>query len=379
MNASFRRLRALIRKEGLQIIRDPSTFLIAGVLPLVLLFIFGFGVSLDLQNVRMGVVMEATSPEANSLLLAFQNSRYFDVRQARSRSQLSGELIAGRLAGMVVIPADFTARLGRGDTAPIQLIVDGSEPNTAGLVQGYVQGVWQNWLIQENQAQSSKVIRPVNGSKLSVEPRFWYNADLSSRSALLPGAVAINLTLIGVLLTALVVAREWERGTMEGLLATPITRMEFLISKLLPYFTLGMLAMAVSAGTAVWGFGVPFRGSILALIVLSASYLMTTLSLGLLISTRTRNQFVACQAALIAGFLPAFELSGLLFEIDSMPLPIQLLTRVLPPRYFVAGLQTVFLAGDVPQVLVPNTLVLMTFATILFVLLYRSTRTRLEG
>jgi ABC-2 type transport system permease protein len=379
MNASFRRLRALIRKEGLQIIRDPSTFLIAGVLPLVLLFIFGFGVSLDLQNVRMGVVMEATSPEANSLLLAFQNSRYFDVRQARSRSQLSGELIAGRLAGMVVIPADFTARLGRGDTAPIQLIVDGSEPNTAGLVQGYVQGVWQNWLIQENQAQSSKVIRPVNGSKLSVEPRFWYNADLSSRSALLPGAVAINLTLIGVLLTALVVAREWERGTMEGLLATPITRMEFLISKLLPYFTLGMLAMAVSAGTAVWGFGVPFRGSILALIVLSASYLTTTLSLGLLISTRTRNQFVACQAALIAGFLPAFELSGLLFEIDSMPLPIQLLTRVLPPRYFVAGLQTVFLAGDVPQVLVPNTLVLMTFATILFVLLYRSTQTRLEG
>lgn len=172
---------------------------------------------------------------------------------------------------MVVIPADFTARLGRGDTAPIQLIVDGSEPNTAGLVQGYVQGVWQNWLIQENQAQSSKVIRPVNGSKLSVEPRFWYNADLSSRSALLPGAVAINLTLIGVLLTALVVAREWERGTMEGLLATPITRMEFLISKLLPYFTLGMLAMAVSAGTAVWGFGVPFRGSILAAIVLSAS------------------------------------------------------------------------------------------------------------
>ena len=379
MTDSIRRVAALVRKESLQIVRDPSTFLIAGVLPLVLLFIFGFGVSLDLRNVRAAVVVEQDSPEATSLLAAFQNSRYFAVRYARSRAEVADEFIAGRVNGIVVIPADFAERLGRGDTAPVQVIVDGSEPNTAGLVQGYAQGVWQNWLAQEAVSRTGLADRPAARSRIGAEPRYWFNPELSSRASLLPGAVAINLTLVGVLLTALVVAREWERGTMEALLATPATRFEMLLGKLVPYFVLGLSAMGISAGTAVWGFGVPFRGSVLALVLISSAYLATMLTLGLLISTRTKNQFVACQAALIAGFLPAFELSGFLFEIDSMPLPIQLLTRVLPPRYFVSSLQTLFLAGDVPEVLVPNGLALGGFAAVLFALLVKSTRTRLEG
>jgi ABC-2 type transport system permease protein len=378
MTPAVRRVLALIRKESLQILRDPSTFQIAGVLPLLLLFIFGFGVSLDLRRVPVGVVVEQESPEATSLLTAYRNSRYFSVLVARSRAEVAGEMVAGRLGGIVVIPADFAQRLGRGDTAPVQVIVDGSEPNTAGLVLGYAEGVWQNWLAQEALSRTSLADRPTARSQLGVESRYWYNAELSSRSSLLPGAVAINLTLVGTLLTALVVAREWERGTMEALLATPARRLEMLVGKIVPYFALGMAAMTISAAAAVWEFGVPFRGSVVALVLVSAAYLTTMLTLGLLISTRTRNQFVACQAALIVGFLPAFELSGFLFEIDSMSVPIQWITCALPPRYFVACLQTLFLAGDVPAMLVPNGLVLCGFAVVLFALLVKSTRTRLE-
>jgi ABC-2 type transport system permease protein len=376
---SLRRVLALLRKEFLQIVRDPSTFLIAGVLPLLLLFIFGTGVSLDLRRVKVAVVIEQPTPEATSLLAAYRNSRYFEVREARHRSEAADDLVAGRLAGIIVVRSDFAERLGRGEMAPVQILVDGGDPNTAGLVQGYARGVWQNWLEQEAKSKTSLVDRPAARPQLSVEPRYWYNPGLTSRESLLPGAVAIVLTIIGTLLTALVVAREWERGTMEAMLATPVGRLEMLVGKIVPYFTLGMLAMALSAGASVWVFGLPFRGSVLALVAVSAAYLGAMLTLGLLISTQTKNQFVACQAALIVGFLPAFELSGFIFEIDSMPWPIRLLTMVLPPRYYVSSLQTLFLTGDVPAVLVPNTLVLLAFATVLFALLYRATQTRLEA
>ncbi len=375
----LRRVAALIRKESLQILRDPSAFLIAGVLPLLLLFIFAFGVSLDLQHVRVAVVVERPSPEATSLLDAYRNSRYFQVSEALDAAQVEEALVDGKIAGIVVIRADFTERIGRGDQGPVQVLVDGSDPNTAGLVLGYVQGVWQNWLRQEAVSKAGLVDRPAARPLLTTEPRIWFNPSLDSRYSLLPGAVAINLTLIGTLLTALVVAREWERGTMEALLATPAGRLEILAGKIVPYYALGMLSLLVSAGASVWFFGVPFRGSVWSLTAISTAYLATMLTLGLLISTRTKNQFVACQAALIIGFLPAFELSGLIFEIDSMPAPIRLLTWVLPPRYYVASLQTIFLAGDVPAVLVPNGLVLCGFAAVLSTLLVRSTPSRLEG
>jgi ABC-2 type transport system permease protein len=376
----LRRIAGLARKEALQIVRDPSSYLIAGVLPVLLLLIIGFGVSLDLRRVPIALVVEQSSPESDSLVASFRNSRFFTVRLARHRPEVEDRLVSGRLKAVVVLAADFAQRLGRGETAPVQIIVDGSDPNTAGLAQNYAQGVWANWLQQEAIAGGSLADRPRAAAAVRVvaEPRYWYNQEIESRAFLLPGSLAIIMSLIGTMLTALVVAREWERGTMEALMASPVGAAEFLLGKIIPYFLLGMIAMGLATTMAVTVFGVPFRGSLLTLLVLSAAFLGAMLPLGLLISTLTKNQFAASQAALISAFLPAFLLSGFIFEIDSMPLPIRLLTRILPARYFVSSLQTLFLVGDVGHVLYPDILALLAIALVLSVLLVRSTRMRLE-
>ncbi len=298
------------RKETLQIRRDASSFLIAGVLPLLLLFIFGYGVTLDLRRVPVAMVIEQSTPETDSMLASFRNSPYFRVVLARDRREVEEDLVSGRVKGVVVLAADFSDRLGRGDSAPVQIIVDGSDPNTAGLVMNYVQGVWVNWLEQEAVSRNAVLSRPGLSPVVLIEPRYWFNPDVRSQNFLIPGSVAIILTLIGTLLTALVVAREWERGTIEALMATPVGRAEFLLGKLIPYFLLGMTAMVLSVTAAVFVFNVPFRGSILALLIVSSTFLVTMLCLGLLISTLAKNQFAASQAALLAAFLPAFELSG---------------------------------------------------------------------
>jgi ABC-type multidrug transport system permease subunit len=374
----LRRVLGLVRKESLQILRDPSSFLIAIVLPLLLLFIFGFGVSLDLRRVPVAVVVEQSTPEADSLLASFRSSRYFDITVTRHRAEVEEGLVSGRLKGIIVLAADFSDRLGRGEPAPVQVIVDGSDPNTAGLVQLYVQGVWTTWLEQEAVSGTRLTSRPPRGAQVSAQPRYWFNPEVSSRDYLIPGALAVIMAIIGTLLSALVIAREWERGTMEAVLATPVGRADMLLGKIIPYFALGMLAMGLSAAAAVFLFGVPFRGSVLALTGVSAAFLADMIALGLLISTVTRNQFAASQAALITAFLPAFELSGFIFEIDSMPWLIRMITHVLPARYYVSSLQTIFLAGDVGDVLIPNTLVMLGFAVVFFALLIRATRARLE-
>ena len=373
----LRRIIALTRKETLQIIRDPSSYMIAVVLPLLLLFIFGYGVSLDLRNIPVGLVIEQSSPEADSLVASFRNSRFFTIRIAHNRSEVEVDLVSGRLKAIVVLAADFAKRLGRGESAPVQVIVDGSDPNTAGLAENYVQGVWSNWLQQESISAGGLAARPAAVSRIVAQPRYWFNPQIDSRDFLIPGAVAINMTLIGTLLTSLVVAREWERGTMEALMATPVGVADFLLGKLIPYFVLGMAAMLLSVIMAITVLRVPFRGSAGALLMVSSVFLMAMLPLGLLISTVTKNQFAASQAALMAAFLPAFELSGFIFEIDSMPVPIRLFTRILPARYFVSSLQTLFLAGDVASVLIPDTLALLTIAAVLNFMLIRSTRMRL--
>ena len=365
-----KRLFALVRKESLQAIRDPSTILIAFVLPMVLLFLFAFAVSLDVKDVRFGVVLESDAVEAQSLAAAFAATRYFEAIPARDRREIEPGLIDGDIHGMVVIPQDFDRRLGTGDRGPIvQIVTDATQPNTAAFVANYAQGVVSNWLA----SRGSHPALP-----LTLEPRFWFNPEIESRRFLVPGAIAIVMTMIGTLLTAMVVAREWERGTMEAVMSTPASILEILVGKLAPYFALGMIATFACAVVSVWLFDVPLRGSWLSLMALSAVFLVPALGQGLLISALARNQFVAAQVALISGFLPALLLSGFLFEIDSMPLWIRTLTHIVAARYFVASLQTVFLAGDVWSQFLPNMLGMLGIGTVFFTITALRTRKSLD-
>lgn len=370
-NGRGRRFAALLVKETIQIVRDPSSILIAFVLPLILLFLFGYGVSLDANVVRIGVAVETASEPSQSLAAAFRASRFFAVTDARDRRELEPLLVAGGIRGIIVIPAAFgeEAELGPNATR-IQVITDGSEPNTAKFVENYAQGVWSNWAAAQGGSGSMQAV--------SLEPRFWFNPELRSRYFLVPGVIAIVMTLVGTLLTALVVAREWERGTMEAMMATPISTTEMILGKLIPYFVLGLGAMAMCTTIGVFLFGVPLRGSILALVLISAAFLVPALGQGLLISSATKNQFVASQAALLSGFLPAFLLSGFIFEIGSMPKIIQLITYIVPARYLIPSLQTVFLAGDIWPLLLGNIAAMLGIGAVFLVLTARSTRKSLE-
>jgi ABC-2 type transport system permease protein len=258
-------------------------------------------------------------------------------------------------------------------TAPIQIIVNGVNANDARLIEGYIQGVWVNWLEDLARARGEELNIPVR-----LQQRVWFNSELRSRNYLVPGLIAVIMTLIGALLTAMVMAREWERGTMEALMVTPVAMREVLLGKLIPYFLLGMGGMVLSVIMAVWLFGVPLRGSLAVLFVAASLFLSVALGMGLLISIVAKNQFVAGQVAIIVTFLPAFILSGFIFDIGSMPQVVQLLTHVIAARYFVSILQTVFLAGDVWWVLVPNALALVVMAIIFLGLSRRRARKRLE-
>jgi len=364
-----RRLSALVRKETLQAVRDPSTVLIAFVLPVILLFLFAFAVSLDVRDVRLGLVLESDSAAAQSLAAAFSGTRYFSVTPARSRQEIEPHLVSGDLHGMVVIPQDFDQRLlnpGRGPV--VQIITDGTQPNTANFVGAYAEGVIGNWAASQGRA----------ALPIELVPRFWYNPEVESRRFLIPGAIAIIMTMIGTLLTAMVVSREWERGTMEAMMSTPASIPEILIGKLMPYFVLGLLATLVCAVAAVWLFEVPLRGSWLALLMLSSVFLVPALGQGLLISALARNQFVAAQIALISGFLPALLLSGFLFEIDSMPLVIRALTHIVAARYFVACLQSVFLSGDTWALFMPNMAAMLAIGAVFFTITALKTRKSLD-
>ena len=367
-----RRLAALVVKEFAQIMRDPSTFLIAFVLPLILLFLFGYAVSLDTARTKVAVVLQDSGAQGLSLAQAYQNSPYFEVTMARTVASVRDRMVGGDIRAMIVIPQDFSDGFASGTAPPIQIVTDGSQPNTAGFAANYGEGVRATWAAQQAETPARA------GPPIQIAPRYWYNPGLRSRYFLVPGSIAIVMTMIGTLLTALVIAREWERGTMEAMMATPISMVEFIASKVIPYFLLGLASMALCSVIAVTVFAVPFRGSVFALFAIAAAFLMPALGLGLFISSATKNQFVASQIALLSAFLPTFLLSGFLFEISSMPWPIQLITYAVPARYLIPPLQTVFLAGDIWALILPDILIMLGFGAFFFFLSFRVTRRSLD-
>ena len=377
-NPRFRRIKALIHKEFLQVIRDPSSILIAFVLPVILLFLFGYGLSLDANNIKSIVVLEDSGSYGRQLAQAFSNSKYFDATLTTDRSFAETKIFEGRVRGMIVIPADFSLNIiSHTQVADIQVISDGSEPNTAAFMEGYAAGVIENWYLQYKLENGAVM---VNGkfAGISLQPRFWFNPELLSRNFLLPGCLTMILAIIGTLLTALVVAREWERGTMESLLATPVHPVELIISKLLPYFVLGMGSLLVSTLVARLLFGLPMRGSVSSLVLITTAFLLVSLLLGLLISTISRSQFVAAQLSILLAYLPVVMLSGFIFEINSMPWFLQQITRLVPARYYVAAMQTVFLAGDIWSVLLPATMIMAIMALFLLIITLSKSAKRID-
>jgi ABC-2 type transport system permease protein len=370
---SWSRVFAFMTKETMQIYRDPSSIMIAVILPLIMIFLFAYGVSLDTQHIKVGLVLEDSSPQARSLYNAFANTPYFQIFPATHRQELTHQLVRAEIHGLIVIPEDFTEKLLRNDIAAIQVIADGSETNTATFIQNYSDGVvalWWKTYLQEKGVPTQSVITP--------QVRVWFNEELESRNVILPGSIAIIMALIGTLLTALVVAREWDNGTMETLLTTPIRMSELIFAKVTPYFILGLGSMTLCVCLAVFVFKVPFHGKFLILLLASSLFLIAALSQGLLISTLSKNQFAASQAAINAAFLPAYMLSGFLYEIESMPTAIKMITYILPARYFVSIIQSSFLAGFIWHQVWFNLLGMLIIGSVFMYLVYRNTRKKLE-
>ncbi len=370
---NFMRLRGLIRKEGRQIIRDPSSIGIAFFLPVLLLLIFGYGVSLDARHIPLAIVVEKSSPQAMAFISGFNQSDYFRPVPMRSIQQAEQALMRRQVDGIIWLRHNFARRLLTGGKAPIGVIIDGVDSNKARLIEGYVTGVWFTWLQRTALAKGHPLRIPV-----TVEPRIWFNSAVSSRNYLVPGLIAIIMTLIGAMLTSMVVAREWERGTMEALMVTPVAMKEVILSKIIPYFFLGMGGMLLSVIMAVFLFQVPLRGSLLALIFSSSLFMLTAITMGLLISVAARSQFVAGQLAIVLTFLPAFILSGFVFDIRTMPVVIQGLTHLVAARYFVDILQTIFLAGNVWPLFLTNSAWLCLMAAVFLLIIKKKSQKLLE-
>ncbi len=367
------RLAGLIRKEVYQIMRDPSAIGIAFLLPVLLLLIFGYGVSLDAEHVPVGIVVEKPSPEAASFTSGFQNNRYFEPIAFDSIQEAEKALMERKVTAIVWTRNNFTKKLLSTSDSPIGVIVNGVDANQARIIKGYIMGVWMGWLDKFARAQGASLNVPV-----MVKKRIWFNAAVRSRNFLVPGLIAVIMTLIGGMLTSMVVAREWERGTMEALLVTPVRKKEIILGKIIPYFVLGMGGMMLSVIMTVWVFQVPFRGSFIALTFSSALFMLTAIGLGLIISVAAGSQFVAGQIAIVITFLPAFILSGFVFDIGSMPAPIQAITHIVAARYFVSILQTLFLAGDIWHIYIVNWLWLTGMALFFFMVIRRKFHKRLQ-
>ncbi len=367
------RLRGILRKETLQILRDPSSIALALVMPMVLLFLFGYGVTLDAEHIPTAVVDDDGSAISRELVARFDLSPHFTVSRVRSMKEAE-ELVRLRQAHAIVrLQSDFSSRLLDGREPQVQLLVNGIDANRTRLIQGYARSVLGNW----------QAVRLARGERaglpaVSALQRVWFNEGTESRDFMVPGLITLIMTLIGILLTALVVAREWERGTMEAMLVTPLRRVEILLGKILPYYLLGMLGMGLSVVVAVLVFEVPFRGSIGALLLLSSLFMLASLGFGLLLSAAIRIQFVAAQVSIVAGFLPAFFLSGLIFDLESTPRIIQIVSHIVPARYFVDISHTLFMAGDIWSILLPNGLVLAGMAVVFLSLAFRNITKRLE-
>ena len=375
---SFTRFLAVAKKEMVQVLRDSRSLIIVIIMPVILVLLFGYGVNLDLKHLPIYVYDRDGSQQSQDLLKRFQASDYFEiVRVVNSYRDLTRAIDDGHAKMGIVIPWDFSQHLRDGRPAQVQALVDATDDNTANVLIGYAQAVVQgyssdvqiDWLRDHGQvAHPAPVI---------VETRTWYNEDLDSSAFIVPGVLALVMSVIGAFLTSLTIAREWERGTMEQLISTPVSPLEIMFGKLVPYFVIGMIDVIVCALIALYWFHVPFRGSFLTLLFSSAMFMIVVLSMGFFLSVIAKNQLAASQLALLTTFLPAFLLSGFLYEIEQMPVVLQWITGILPARYYVSVLKKIFLKGSPATLLYADLVPLAIFAFVLALLATHSFQKRL--
>ncbi|MEO5687100.1 MAG: ABC transporter permease [Burkholderiaceae bacterium] len=363
---------ALTHKEFRQLLRDRSNVAIGLVLPIVLILLFGYGISLDVQQAAVAVVLEDASPDAAEAISGLQLSPYLRPIQTRSMAEAQALMAGERVDAILRIPSDFAARQRAGH-AVVQLIVHGTDAATARIIESYVGGALARARIgMADRAGESTAARGV-----VLETRLWFNAANNSTWYLVPGLIVLIVTLVGAFLTSLVVAREWERGTLEALFVTPVRPTEILLAKLVPYFVVGAIGFAMCLAAARWLFEVPMMGSVWLIVVAAMLYLLVALGIGLLISSATKNQFLASQVALLSSFLPAMMLSGFLFDLRNVPAVVRSIAELLPATHFLRLLKTLFLAGNVWQIVVPQMLYLVAYAAFFLLAARLATRKRL--
>ncbi len=375
----WRRVWAIGRKEFLHVFRDPRSLGLALAIPVLLLVLFGYALTLDVDNVQTVVWDQDGTPASRELVSRFLGSRYFGLAgRADNYREIEEALLSRRALVVLVVPRGFEGDMRTGRKARVQLIADGSDANTATLALGYAEAVVEAYsqeiVIQMVQRLGGKPLSP----PLEVRPRVWFNTELESKNYIVPGLIAIIMMIITALLTALTVAREWETGTMEQLVSTPVRGPELIVGKLVPYFSIGMFDLLVAVLMGQYMFHVPLRGSVPLVFGISAVFLLGALSMGLLISVVAKNQLMANQLAMITTFLPTFLLSGFVYAIANMPPPVQVITHIVPARYFIALLRGVYLKGVGLRVMATDAALLAVFGVVMFALAIGRFKKKLE-
>ncbi len=377
LRVNLRRVRAISRKEFFQILRDPRSLGLAIVIPIILLILFGFALTLDVDNVPLAIWNQDGSKTSRDFILNFKNSRYFKIIGYYDNYRDLQDLLDHSRAMMVmVVPKDFSRFLDSAQAAPLQLLVDGSDSNTATIAMGYVRSVVAGYNINLITKSLDKLGLNIS-TPAEFRPRIWFNPNLLSKYFIVPGLIAIIIMIISALLTSLTVAREWERGTMEQLISTPVKPIELIFGKFIPYFIIGFFDLILAVVMSVFLFMVPFRGSLLLLVVASSIFLVAALMIGIMISITAKSQLMASQIAILSTFIPTFLLSGFIYPIYNMPKPIQFFTLFIPARYYITIIRGIYLKGNGLQVLWGQILVLCVFAGVVITIAVRNFKKRI--
>ena len=366
---NIKTVKALVFKELKQIKRDVSSILVAFIMPLTLLVIYGYGLSFDIKHIRIDLVQQDSGKLSKDLVDLYTHSEYFDTNVITSTQEARGNMESGKTMGTIIIPECFSEKAQRGQKTEIQVVSDGTDPNTAAYIEAYASGVFNKYFMS---------LTNLKDKTMNIINRLWFNPTTETINFTMSGALTMILSIVGTFLTSLVVAKEWERGTMEAMIATPISINEIIISKIVPYFGLSVVSLLFAFFYGRIAFNIPFEGSVLSMALVSSMFIIVSLIIGLIVSTMAKDQFVAAMMAVMLTFLPTMMLSGFVFEIKSMPIWLQFFSCVFPAKYYVSSIRTICLVGDVWEVILRDMAVFSLNANAFFCLLKKKLRKNVE-